>query len=353
MKRFLLFIIFVFLIIGCHKRLPIKDYTLNDPRLTKRYPKYFTATTFVRYKHNVYTKVNERKANFFARFYIPENYDELKDFYVLDRSSKNKIRTDLGKMNAEIPLEEGQAESTIGTETKEIKDKSSTKSNKDSAKVKEGKKNIKSKPNKDIDKTKESKKKTQIVSNDKTKKANKAVKSDQSKSEGKLQKVDKEKKELSSSTVKKTKKTKQSKKERKTKSDKEFAKVEETKELKKREVKNTIDFEVPEEYIKLTELGLPDYYRTFLSDKNERVVEVLYIEKDLMFQFVNRRLAYVGEVSDLELTLLEKGYPQNVFIRNTKEGTNVITLIYTSRFGTMQKIYSISNGVREYYQEVR
>jgi hypothetical protein len=299
MKRFLLFIIFLFLIIGCHKRLPIKDYTLNDPRLTKRYPKYFTATTFNRYRHNAYKKVSERKTNFFARFSVPGNYDDLKDFYALDRGSRGKIRTDFGEMNAEIPLEEEQTEPTMGAEpNSETKDKNINKSDK------------------------------------------------------KLQEVDKQKKELNPSATKETEKIQQSKKEEKTKPDKELAKVEETKELKKREVKNTIDFEVPEEYIKLTELGLPNYYRTFLSDKNERVVEVLYIEKDLMFQFINRRLAYVGEVSDLELILLEKGYPQSVFIRNTKEGTNVITLIYTSRFGTMQKIYSICDGVREHYQEV-
>ena len=273
MKRLLLFIIFAFLIIGCHKRLPVKDYTLNDPRLTKRYPRYFTATSFVRYRHTVYKKVTPRKANYFARFSIPENYDELKDFYSFDKLSRGKIRKELGEKDEEIALEEKKTETEkeLQAESKEIKDKK--------------------------------------ISKETTQKAE-------------------------------------------PKSDKESEKAETDEKRVEKEVKHTIDFELPQDYINLTHLGLPDYYRTFLSDKNERVVEVLYIEKDLMFQFIDRKLAYIGEVSDLELTLLEEGYPQKVFIRQDKEGNHVVTLIYKNRFGIMQRIYTICDGVREYYQEV-
>ena len=93
------------------------------------------------------------------------------------------------------------------------------------------------------------------------------------------------------------------------------------------------------------EYGPPDYISpSFLSRHGDYVVEWLYWEKSLMFQFVSRRLVYEGPLTDKERVLVLYGFPDRVQtfqIGGDRERQN---FYYYSMFGMTQCYYNFIDG---------
>jgi len=62
-----------------------------------------------------------------------------------------------------------------------------------------------------------------------------------------------------------------------------------------------------------------------------------------MFQFVNRRLAYEGPLSDKELTLVAYGYPDKALMLETGD-INREEYHYYTLFGIARKEFNFVNG---------
>ena len=90
--------------------------------------------------------------------------------------------------------------------------------------------------------------------------------------------------------------------------------------------------------------GPPDYISpSYLSLRGDYVIEWLYLEKGVMFQFVNRRLAYEGPLSDKELTLVAYGYPDKALMLETGDIIREEYHYYTL-FGIARKQFNFVNG---------
>jgi len=100
-----------------------------------------------------------------------------------------------------------------------------------------------------------------------------------------------------------------------------------------------IQKEIKEKY------GPPSYVSpSWLSQRGDYVIEWLYWEKGLMFQFVNRQLVYEGSLSDKERVLVMYGYPDDARIY-LLEGVGVReNFYYYTMFGTSQKTFNFMDG---------
>jgi len=90
--------------------------------------------------------------------------------------------------------------------------------------------------------------------------------------------------------------------------------------------------------------GPPDYISpSYLSSRGDYAIEWLYFEKGVMFQFVNRRLAYEGPLSDKERILVAYGYPDEgrMYIMGEIIREN---FYYYTLFGIAQKSFNFVNG---------
>lgn len=95
----------------------------------------------------------------------------------------------------------------------------------------------------------------------------------------------------------------------------------------------------------IVEHGQPEYLRKFKSTRKESVSEWVFLEKDLLFQFIRRELAYEGPVTDLENILIIRGYPNDVLVQESyPTGRDRVTFIYSNRFKTALETYSFARG---------
>jgi len=98
--------------------------------------------------------------------------------------------------------------------------------------------------------------------------------------------------------------------------------------------------EVKEKY------GPPEYIGiSYLSLRKDHVKEWLYLKKGLMFQFVNRKLAYEGPLSDKERVLVLYGYPDDAYSTQAGEQEFIReNFYYYTLFGTSSKSFCFING---------
>jgi len=90
--------------------------------------------------------------------------------------------------------------------------------------------------------------------------------------------------------------------------------------------------------------GPPEYISSsYLSSRGDYVIEWLYLEKDVMFQFVNRHIAYEGPVSDKERVLVTYGYPDKAQMVATRDIIREEYHYYTL-FGIPKKVFNFVNG---------
>jgi len=102
----------------------------------------------------------------------------------------------------------------------------------------------------------------------------------------------------------------------------------------------------------IAEYSQPDYLRrTFRSTRGDRVKEWAYVAQGKIFQFVRRQLVYEGELTDLEKTLIQYGYPNFVFAEQLESDITRLTFIYESIFGLRRQVFSFANGRLCYSQD--
>jgi len=102
----------------------------------------------------------------------------------------------------------------------------------------------------------------------------------------------------------------------------------------------------------IAEYSQPDYLRrTFRSTRGDRVKEWAYVAQGKIFQFVRRQLVYEGELTDLEKTLIQYGYPNFVFAEQLEPDITRLTFIYESIFGLRRQMFSFANGRLCYSQD--
>lgn len=104
----------------------------------------------------------------------------------------------------------------------------------------------------------------------------------------------------------------------------------------------------------LAEWGSPEYHRKFRSLENEVVNEWVYSDPTRLavIQFVNDELIYQGEMTDLELLFLQKGYPDRIVTEISESGLVRHVLHYRSVFWPTQfDVYNLANGWKIHVSE--
>ena len=98
-------------------------------------------------------------------------------------------------------------------------------------------------------------------------------------------------------------------------------------------------------------LGRDYLRRTFRSARGDLVKEWAYLAQGKIFQFVRRQLVYEGELTDLEKTLIQYGYPNFVFAEQLEHDFKRLTFKYKSIFGLRTQIFSFADGRLCYSQD--
>lgn len=102
----------------------------------------------------------------------------------------------------------------------------------------------------------------------------------------------------------------------------------------------------------IAEYRQPDYLcRTFRSTRGDLVKGWAYVAQGKIFQFVRRQLVYEGELTDLDKTLIQYGYPNFVFAEQLEPDITRLTFTYESIFGLRRQIFSFANGLLCYSQD--
>jgi predicted small lipoprotein YifL len=94
----------------------------------------------------------------------------------------------------------------------------------------------------------------------------------------------------------------------------------------------------------VAEVGLPDYVRPpFRSLNHERTVEWLYLQKDILAQFVGGEMVFTGPVTDRERTLIQRGYPDKVVKIREEIGPERVTFVYHNSLATDMEVFSFAD----------
>jgi len=100
-----------------------------------------------------------------------------------------------------------------------------------------------------------------------------------------------------------------------------------------------IQKEIKEKY------GPPSYISpSWLSLEGDYVIEWLYWEKGVMFQFVNRQMAFEGPLTDKERVLVVFGYPDDARVYLLGEIGIRENFYYHTILGTTQRTFNFMNG---------
>lgn len=104
----------------------------------------------------------------------------------------------------------------------------------------------------------------------------------------------------------------------------------------------------------LLEYGQPEYVRRpFTSRLGETVDEWIYLAQNQMFQFVRGRVVYQGEVSDLERTMIRRGYPTEALMWQADPGIERLLLVYGAPWDLRREVYTFANGRLLFSQKTR
>lgn len=122
-----------------------------------------------------------------------------------------------------------------------------------------------------------------------------------------------------------------------------------------RPVKKPIDeFLSDEQRQYISDNGQPDYQRyPFKSRLGEEVEEWAYLEKNKLVQFINGRIVYRGQVTDLERVMIRYGYPKVAMIGQLDPKIERFTYVYAKPWDRQRVVYSFANGKIIYYQTLR
>ena len=94
----------------------------------------------------------------------------------------------------------------------------------------------------------------------------------------------------------------------------------------------------------LSKYGQPDYTRCFVAQKCEKTVEWLYLDKDMLVQFVQGDLAYTGPVTDYEKLLVDRGYPNSITRTSQARGPERVDAAYWTWDHRRTQIYAFADG---------
>ena len=107
----------------------------------------------------------------------------------------------------------------------------------------------------------------------------------------------------------------------------------------------TADRLSPEQQEAYQTYGHPEYVRKpFKSTRGDFVHEWLYLRNNKLFQWVDGRKVYEGEVTDEERVLLKRGYPIHAWVELDQTGLERQIWIYRGNLDIQADIYSFSNG---------
>jgi hypothetical protein len=101
----------------------------------------------------------------------------------------------------------------------------------------------------------------------------------------------------------------------------------------------------------LKEFGPPDYVRRFRAKSGEKTTEWVYLDNDLLVQYVGGDLAYSGPVTDIEKLLIDRGYPDGISRTTQAQGPEHVDFFYWNWCHTTCKAYSFSDGYLVEMQE--
>ncbi|MCX7011178.1 MAG: hypothetical protein NTW86_01190 [Candidatus Sumerlaeota bacterium] len=89
----------------------------------------------------------------------------------------------------------------------------------------------------------------------------------------------------------------------------------------------------------------PEYVRKpFKSTRGDIVHEWLYLRHNKLFQWIDGRKVYEGEVTDEERVLLKRGYPMYAWVELDEKGVERQTWIYRGNLDVQADVYSFSGG---------
>jgi len=95
----------------------------------------------------------------------------------------------------------------------------------------------------------------------------------------------------------------------------------------------------------IEEYGAPETIRIpFESLRNETVEEWVYLRHNLLAQWIDGTKVFEGPVTDIERTLLEKGYPARSMVSQDEYGLERQTWFYRNRPDMSSQVYTFTNG---------
>jgi len=104
----------------------------------------------------------------------------------------------------------------------------------------------------------------------------------------------------------------------------------------------------------LGKYGQPDYTRRpFRSRQGEQVEEWIYLKKNKLVQFIGGHVAYDGEVTDMEKTMITFGYPRGCLIAQDEPAVERFTFVYRRPFDLEREVFDFANGKLIFRQTMR
>jgi hypothetical protein len=94
----------------------------------------------------------------------------------------------------------------------------------------------------------------------------------------------------------------------------------------------------------LGKYGQPDFARRFRAAKCEMVTEWVFLDADVLVQFVRGSLAYSGPVTDFEKLLIDRGYPNEISRVVQVRGPERVEVIYWTWLHGQSETYSFADG---------
>lgn len=94
----------------------------------------------------------------------------------------------------------------------------------------------------------------------------------------------------------------------------------------------------------LRKLGPPSHMRNFRADHGQKVTEWLFLDDNVLAQFVSGQLAYQGPVTDMEKLLIDRGYPNSMMRSMSRLGPERKQYIYWNWLHSKSEIFSFADG---------
>ncbi|MCE5230076.1 hypothetical protein LLG95_10825 [bacterium] len=93
----------------------------------------------------------------------------------------------------------------------------------------------------------------------------------------------------------------------------------------------------------VSEWGRPNFIRKFKSMTGEHVVEWLYRDNCLLFQFIRDELVFTGPITGVEEVLLSHGRPDSYDIYSTDAGVQSMNFVYSGLIFSKLENFKFNN----------